>query len=132
MIKMLKTARSEKHAVILLRDYLIAKRWWISKLHGDVCQRGLPDLLVCRQHDGKLMLFELKNLKQRESYAEINLIESLAGTQIGNILLLAKLKAPIWIIGLCPKGWLAITPPFQSSRIIEPRSIDELYEILNK
>ena len=126
-----KHERNEKKYETELKTYLIAKNWWVQKLHGNIYQPGLPDLIVARFKDGDYILIEMKYLKVKDSYYEIDVIESLKGPQTGTILLLAKKKAKICIVAGTKEGFLIVKPPFKVERRIHPLTIEELYEILN-
>jgi len=128
------TAKSnlEKRYGNELSSFLIAKNWWIRKLHGNLYQRGLPDFLTARKKDGKLMLIEMKAIKPKNECYQLDLLDVLEGPQVGNVLMLAKIRAAIWIIAGSPQGWFAIHAPFKQAEKIYPLSIEELYDELNK
>lgn len=131
---MQRTANSnlEKRYGNELSSFLIAKNWWIRKLHGNLYQRGLPDFLVARKKDGKLLLIEMKAFRSKGECYQLDLIDALEGPQIGNVLMLAKIRAPIWVIAGSSQGWLAIHAPFKQAEKVYPLTIEELYDELNK
>ena len=114
-----------------LRTYLQAKGWWVRKLHGNVYQAGLPDLLVLRPRDSRLMFIEMKAVDEKTQYTVLDLIEKLEGPQAGSIIMLAKQKAPVHIIAGCPRGSLLASSPFPPRQKIYPLRIDEIYDDLN-
>jgi len=123
---------SEKKLEHVLTSYLITKEWWVRKLHGNVYQTGLPDLLVGRRRDGKLMLIEVKALKKEKRYTQLDLLDALRGPQVGSVLMLAKIRAAIYVIGGSSKGWLVAQAPFDPIQTLSSLSLEELYEVLNR
>lgn len=123
---------TESKASLELQTYLISQRWWVRKTHGNVYQMGLPDLLIGRKRDGKLMLIELKIIQGRQRYTSMNIFNALSGPQIGVILMLAKIRSPVFIIAKCPEGWLFSKSPFKTEEPLYPMPIEELYELLNE
>jgi hypothetical protein len=123
---------TESKASLELQTYLISQRWWVRKTHGNIYQMGLPDLLVGRKRDGRLMLLELKIIQGRKRYTSMTIFNALSGPQIGVILLLAKIRSPVFIIARCPEGWLFSKSPFKTEETLYPMSILELYQLLNE
>ena len=129
---MKRTVKSENKYVFQLRTFLIAKGWLVRKLHGNLFQIGLPDLLLVRKKDGKIILVEVKRIISKQIYYPIDLFSLLQGPQIGTILMLSKIRAPIFIIAGCSKGWLFSEFPFNQKEALIILTIEELYEILNE
>jgi len=108
-----------------------AKGWWIRKLHGNIYQTGLPDLLLARPNDGQLILAEFKgSAKERSLYEAIEIIELMKGPQVGNVLVLSKMRAKVCLILGTPKGYFLVTAFNDPHRKIYPLSVEALIEDL--
>lgn len=128
---------TESKASLELQSFLIAKKWWVRKLHGNIYQMGLPDLMLVRKKDGKIILVELKILLPKrigstKPFTQFTLISKLQGSQVGTILMISRLRAPMYIIGFSKEGWFIAGNPLSQDEPIYPMSIEELYDILNK
>jgi hypothetical protein len=123
---------TESKASLEIQTFLIAKKWWVRKTHGNVYSMGLPDLSVARKKDGKLMYIELKIIHTQKRYTNLVIFNSLKGPQIGVILMLARIRAPVYIAAKCPEGWLLARPPFKSDEVIYPMELEELYGYINE
>ena len=124
---MRKNVRLEKWYETQLRHFLVKNGFWITKLHGNVYQSGLPDWLLCNP-EGKLSLIELKVITDRKSYFISDIIKLLKGTQISNILLLAKRRASVAIIAGCSEGYLFVSLPYKEDKEIRPKNLKEVLE----
>ena len=122
-----KSAHSEKWYETELRKYLVKNNWWVTKLHGNIYQSGLPDWLLCSP-EGKLVLIELKTIREKQCYYTSNIVDLLKGTQISNILLLTKKKAPLAIITGCNKGYLFLELPHKENCEILPCDLKEVLQ----
>lgn len=131
MIKLPKPVHSENYYETIIRHALIAQDWWVKKLHGNIYQSGLPDLLICRPEDGKIMLLEIKTTLERTEYTCVDIMMLLQGPQCPNILLLAKKKAHIYVIAGCSRGYLLATPPFSPHQKIYPVKLEEVIKTLS-
>jgi len=126
-------SKKESKTSFELRTLLISKDWFVRKLHGNLWQIGLPDLLVSRRKDGKIMLIELKQIsKPKSKYTQADIIGLLQGPQTGVVLILSRIRAPVFVVVQTPKGWMIAGYPIKKDEICYHMTIEELYEILNE
>jgi hypothetical protein len=95
-------------------------------------QAGLPDYILGRPSDGKLIFVELKVLRARKKYRPIDVFKALHGPQIGVILMLASKRCPVFILAHGPYGWLLATPPFNQPEYLEPKTLEKIGDELEE
>jgi len=123
---------SEKKYENVIKGKLQAKLWWVRKLHGNLYQEGLPDLLLSRHSDGELILMELKgnNNEEKLVYLQIEVIELLKGPQTGNFLILCKMQTKICLVLGTPVGYFMVKPPIEPKGKLYAMTSDELLKEL--
>jgi len=127
------TMPNEKEYVKTIRTALIKKLWFYRKLHGNLYQMGLPDVLLGRPADGEIILIEMKGSRGRkETYTTLELFALLKGPQVGVMMLLWKIKARAGICLGTPLGYFLVFPPYLPNKIIQPVPLAEAIEIISQ
>lgn len=134
-----KYSKREAKCADFLQNYLTARNWWVRKMHGNLYQMGIMDLLTARAKDGQIILIELKTEKKNLYEMSLEqLLKKLKGSQIGNIRLLAKIHAPVWVIcGVIPDNekiplrWFIVNCSYKNPRFLKALSTEEMYERIN-
>jgi len=123
---------SEKKYENVIKNKLQAKGWWVRKLHGNLYQEGLPDLLLCRPTDGMLMMCEMKGNENATKlvYLQIEIIELLKGPQVGNFMVLWKMSGMVCIILGTPVGYFIVRNPIIPTSKVYALHSDEVIEEL--
>ena len=123
---------AEKKYEDVLKQAMLNDGWFVRKLHGNVYQSGLPDLLV-RPPGGQFVLIEMKGThKPDSSYTATELFAKLKGPQVGTILLLAKQRAKVGIILGGPTGFFVALCPFKTDLLIEPTDVAKTLGLLTE
>lgn len=93
--------RKEKKLEHALRKVLeIQYKCHTEKLHGNMFQAGLPDLLIVWP-DGQIMLIEIKRGGLQNPY---DIVDKLTGRQRGVIFKLGARRTPVFVVGQKEEG----------------------------
>ena len=125
-------AKVEKKYLTPLQKQLAKERWWVRSMHGNVYQMGIPDLLMVRPSDGEIILLEAKGIKEPFlECTQTDILGKLKGPQVGNILVLNKMRSKVCILVGCPSGYYLIKAPFEPHRTENIKTLEEVVQELS-
>ena len=125
-------AKVEKKYLTPLQKQLAKERWWVRSMHGNVYQMGIPDLLMVRPSDGEIILLEAKGTRHlEESYMQVDILGKLKGPQVGNIIILNKMRAKVCLLLGGPSGYCLVKAPFHPHRIENIITAEEVVQELS-
>ena len=126
-------AKPEAKASKELRDLLEKRGAYTQKLHGNLYQIGVPDILVA--YDTEISLVETKILKERSKgpYTPEQIVGLLRGPQFAVFSLIARQKCPIYIATRCyayEDTWVLVGWGFKVSEELEILTLEKMVDHL--